>query len=95
MKLVWTAQALDDIVSVYRYIAADDATAAKRIVDVIRTSVAEILSVFPEAGRRGRIEGTRELVIKGTPFIVPYSVGSDTITLLGVHHAARRWPPVL
>ena len=94
MRLVWTPQALEDIASVYRYIAADDPTAAKRIVDVIRTSVAEILSTFPESDRPGRVEGTRELVIKGTPFIVPYSVGNGAIAVLGILHAARRWPPV-
>ena len=93
MRPVWTPQALEDIASVYRHIAADHPMAAKRIVDVIRTSVAEILLAFPEAGRPGRVEGTRELVIKGTPFIVPYSVGSEAIAVLGVHHAARRWPP--
>lgn len=47
---------------------------------------------FPESGRTGRVEGTCELVVPRTPFIVPYRVKGEVIEILGVHHTARRWP---
>jgi toxin ParE1/3/4 len=43
-------------------------------------------------GRPGRVPGTRELVIPGTRFIVPYRLQGNTIQVLRVFHGARRWP---
>ncbi len=43
-------------------------------------------------GRAGRVPGTRELVISGTPYIVPYRVRGGAVEVLRVFHAARRWP---
>jgi plasmid stabilization system protein ParE len=43
------------------------------MVGLIRQRVAS-LSAQPRLGRPGRIAGTRELVIVGTPYIVPYRV---------------------
>src|SRR5437764_1785820 len=49
---------------------ADKPAAAPRVIERIRTAV-ERLQEFPFLGRPGRVEGTRELVIAGTPYIVP------------------------
>jgi toxin ParE1/3/4 len=46
----------------------------------------------PEIGRVGRIPGTRELVIPGLPYIVPYRVKSAAIQILGVLHTSQEWP---
>ena len=73
------------------YIASDNPDAAYRIHDEIKAQV-EILRRYPEAGRPGRIRGTRELVISGTPYIVGYSIAENAITILAVLHGARRWP---
>jgi len=43
-------------------------------------------------GRPGRASGTRELVISGTPFILPYWVRSGEVEILRVMHASRHWP---
>lgn len=45
----------------------------------------------------GRVEGTRELVITHTPYIVAYTIDphSNTVVVLRVLHGARRWPDVL
>ena len=46
----------------------------------------------PHRGRRGRWPATRELVIPGTPCIVPYRVKGDLIEILRVFHGTRLWP---
>ena len=92
MKLVWMPQALEDLQAVRDYIATDNPAAANRMVITIATLVRDMLTEFPGGGRQGRVEGTRELVVPQTPFIVPYRVKGGTIEVLGVHHAARRWP---
>jgi len=92
MKLVWQPQALDDLKNIQRYIAMDNPTAANRIVKAIASSVHNQLTEFPESGRIGRVEGTRELLVTKTPFIVPYRIKGTVIDVLGVYHTARRWP---
>ncbi|HET6521471.1 MAG TPA: type II toxin-antitoxin system RelE/ParE family toxin, partial [Geminicoccaceae bacterium] len=50
------------------------------------------LAQHPESGRPGRVPGTRELVVSGTPYIVPYRVQGNTVQILRVLHGARKWP---
>jgi toxin ParE1/3/4 len=47
---------------------------------------------MPESGRLGRVPGTRELVVTGSPYFLPYRIVGDTIQILRVMHGARRWP---
>ena len=50
------------------------------------------LKRFPESGHTGRFEGTRELVIPRTPFIVVYSIDRDVINIAAILHGSQRWP---
>ena len=61
-------------------------------VNIDSDNAVEILKRFPASGRPGRVAGTRELVVSRTPYIVPYRVRDDTVELLLVLHAARKWP---
>ncbi|WP_454284858.1 type II toxin-antitoxin system RelE/ParE family toxin [Rhizobium leguminosarum] len=49
----------------------------------------------PEIGRPGRIDGTRELVISRTSFIVIYRVHQNIkqAEILRLVHGAQKWPP--
>jgi plasmid stabilization system protein ParE len=47
------------------------------------------------SGRLGRIEGTRELVVPGLPYIILYSVAEDAILISAVIHTSRKWPKKL
>jgi toxin ParE1/3/4 len=87
----WLDIALDSLIAEAEYISHDSPAAADRTVTAILDPV-ENLKRFPASGRPGRIAGTRELVASGTPYIVPYRVRDDTVELLLVFHAARKWP---
>jgi len=50
---------------------------------------------FPESGRPGRIDGTREPVIAGTPYVAAYVVTETMVRNLRVLHGAQRWPETL
>jgi toxin ParE1/3/4 len=65
--------------------------AAERMIERIR-DVADQLANYPSLGRTGRVPGTRELIIGGTPFIVPYRIREDVVEIIVVFHAARKWP---
>lgn len=92
MKLVWTERSRAHLASLHDYIAADDPGAAARVVTRIIDLTASLLAEHPLAGRPGRVTGTRELVITGTPYLVAYEVAGETVTILAVLHGARRWP---
>jgi toxin ParE1/3/4 len=91
VRVRWLRRALRNLDEEAEYIARDNPLAAARMVERIATS-AERLAAHPASGRPGRVPGTRELVVSGTPYIVPYRVRRDTIEILGVFHAARKWP---
>jgi len=66
------------------YIEEDSPRAAVFVDDQIRAQVKQLLQ-YPETGRLGRIEGTRELIISRTPYIAAYriagNVGQDSVQI--------------
>ena len=83
-------RALDDLDGIVDFIAADNFEAAVTLYHEIRLKI-EGLREFPEAYRRGRIEGTREMVVRRN-YVVVYRAAPDRVTVLRVLHAARQWP---
>jgi toxin ParE1/3/4 len=49
------------------------------------------LLMFPNRGRLGKKEGTRELVMSPLPYIVVYTVREDTIYVVRILHGAQQW----
>ncbi len=91
MQVRWLRRALINLDEQAAYIARDNPGAAARTVDRIVTSV-EGLGAHPGAGRPERVPGTRELVVGGTPYLVPYRVRGGRVEILRVFHGATKWP---
>ncbi len=91
MKIRWLNLALKDLESIIEFISEDSPSIANKIAKIIYEKV-NLLSIQPYLGRAGRVEDTRELIIEGTPFIIPYRVKNDEIQILRVFHSSRRWP---
>ncbi|MDP1758540.1 MAG: type II toxin-antitoxin system RelE/ParE family toxin [Thermodesulfovibrionales bacterium] len=91
MRIKWLKDALLDLIELRKYIENDNSHAAQDVAISILSHV-EQLAEHPAMGRTGRVEGTRELVISGLPYIIPYRVKNNTIEILRVLHAARKWP---
>jgi toxin ParE1/3/4 len=51
-----------------------------------------MLGRLPRSGRPGRVEGTRELVITRTPYIVTCRIIGDAVRILRVLLSSRQWP---
>jgi toxin ParE1/3/4 len=64
------------------------------MVDRIDRAINSLLA-HPRIGRPGRVAGSRELIVSGTPYIVACRLRGRVVELLGIIHAARRWPDVL
>lgn len=94
MRLVWLRRALADIDAIETYIERDNPAAARRIEQRVKNAVA-LLQERPHLGRPGRVPDTRELVVPGTPYLVPYAILPSEVVILAVIHSARRWPDSL
>ena len=91
MEIVWRQVALKGLENARDYIAEHNPSAADRIFRAILTAVRQ-LSDMPNMGRPGRVEGTRELVVVGTPYLVAYAVIEGQLNVLAVQHGAQEWP---
>ena len=94
MKLVWSPQARRDLREIYLHILPENPAAARALHARIRESVLRLADT-PQMGRPGRVPGTRELVVPGTRYLVPYRVTEDRLQVLRVYHGPRNWPEVL
>jgi len=94
VRLDWSAHAIADRNRIFDYIEQDRPRAAISVDDRIREETTSLVS-FPERGRLGRVDGTRELVISGTPYIVVYCVLRENVLILRVLHGAQQWPDKL
>ena len=91
MKVVWSPEARQDLREIHLYLAAENPQAARALQNRIKQAV-RLLCDNPRIGRPGRVPGTRELLISGTSYIVPYQIGTKRLDLLRVYHMARKWP---
>jgi plasmid stabilization system protein ParE len=91
LTIRWTRQAIVDVDNIYDFIATSSPRGARAIVDRIDRAIMS-LTVHPRMGRPGRVPGSRELVVPRTRFIVAYRLRGQAVEVLGVIHAARRWP---
>jgi toxin ParE1/3/4 len=87
----WHRSALADLFNLTEFLSAENPNATRRILDEIEKQI-DLLARHPHLGRPGRIPGTRERAVTGTPFIAVYQV-TDSIFILRLLHGARRWPP--
>ena len=81
MRIRWLRLALADIDEIAEFISKENQAAAEKVVQLIYDRD-HLLVQHPDIGRPGRVPGTRELYIDGTPFIVPYRIQKDEIQVL-------------
>lgn len=91
-KIVWTRRYLRELEAIGDYIAERNPAAAAKTLAAIHARTKRLLCDNPFIGRSGEIEGTRELVVPGTPYIVAYRVLETRVEVLFVQHGAREWP---
>jgi toxin ParE1/3/4 len=86
VNIVWSPRAI-----LRAYIAGDHPKAANRIAGALLDAV-ERLAELPNLGRPGRVAGTRELVVPGTRYVIPYRVRGDRLEVIAVFHGRQKWP---
>jgi toxin ParE1/3/4 len=91
MEIRWQSSALSDLEAIQDYLLERNPPAALRSVSELREAAARLVEQT-NRGRPGRVPGTRELVVSGTPYLIPYRVRGHIIEILRVFHGARKWP---
>jgi toxin ParE1/3/4 len=91
MEVRWSPEAADDLEGIVIRIRRDNPPAARRIADAMYQRCAG-LQLFPNRGRRGRVAGTRELVLAPLPFIIVYRVKAEAVEIARIYHSAQNWP---
>lgn len=91
MRIRWTPAAAADLEHIkdylkehYPHLAQSTAT---QLYEAIRS-----LKASPHRGRKGREEGTRELVFTRLPYIAVYRVREQDIQILHIYHGAQDRP---
>ena len=86
----WKATAVADLLAIVGYISEDNPDAAQALKDEVEAKVSR-LAEHPRLYRAGRVDGTREMVVRRN-YIVVYTEDKSAVTVLRVLHVARQWP---
>ena len=91
MIIVWSPRAIAHLTELRAYIASDNPGAANRMGIALLAAV-ERLAQLPSLGRPGRVADYRELVVPGTPYVIPYRVRGNRLEVVAVFHGRQKWP---
>jgi toxin ParE1/3/4 len=92
MPIKWLRTALRNLDHHAIYIAKDNPDAARKAVERVQAAVGR-LTQHPNMGRIGRVPGTRELIVGGTPWVIVYRIRAHAVEIIRVLHGAQKWPP--
>ncbi len=90
LSVVWTDEARGDLLSIIRYVAERNPSAAAQLGRTIEESTWP-LPEHPYLFRPGRVAGTREIVAHRN-YIVVYRVELACIEILRVLHVRQEYP---
>jgi toxin ParE1/3/4 len=91
VTVVWSPRAIGHLAALRDYIARENPGAAARTATTLLAAV-DRLAELPNLGRPGRVSGTRELVVPGTRYVIPYRVRGERLEIIAVFHGRQRWP---
>lgn len=89
-EVVWLESARADLWAIIDYISDDNPDAAQRLKDEIEYKVAKLLE-HPKLYRQGRVDNTREMVVRSN-YVVVYRDLGNKISIVRVLHASQQWP---
>ncbi|MGH8446752.1 MAG: type II toxin-antitoxin system RelE/ParE family toxin [Solimonas sp.] len=82
--------ALWDFSEAQGYIAQEDPIAARMVAQRIADAARKLLD-NPQMGRAGHVPGTREWIVKRTPYLIVYRINGPTVEIVRVWHGRRDW----
>lgn len=89
-RLEWREAARADLLAIVDYISDDNVDAALTLLEDVEAKAAQLVN-NPKLYQAGRVEGTREMMVRRN-YIVVYTEDAGVVTILRVLHAAQMWP---
>jgi toxin ParE1/3/4 len=94
MRLRFTPRARRHLEAIAEYLQERSPAAAREVGARIRETV-QLLVTFPMIGHQGVLDGTREVVVPGLPYIIVHRVDrspESMLVILGIYHGAQLRP---
>jgi addiction module RelE/StbE family toxin len=91
MQVKWLRRALRNLEQARNYVFQDNPTAAQELILKIQNA-ANQLQNYPFMGKNGRVEGTKELIISNSPYILIYRIKEESVEVLRILHTSKRYP---
>lgn len=88
-RLLWQAQARDDLANLIGYFADKDPRVAGLLLDRIQRAASALTRT--DTGRPGRMPNLREKSVARTSYILAYRATEKQIIVVRVIHAAQDW----
>jgi len=91
MRLRWTPAAAVDLQHISDYLKDHHPRyrqpTMRKLYEAVRA-----LKQWPQRGRLGREEGTRELLFSPLPYVAVYRVTEQSVEIMRIYHAAQDRP---
>jgi toxin ParE1/3/4 len=87
MPVVYSPEALADLVAIHAYIGEQNPAAASRVAVQI-VAACDRLEFMPERGRPGVVPGTRELT-GAWPYVIAYQITPAAVEIIRIWHGAQ------
>ena len=91
MPVVFSPEALADLVEIRTYIGDRNPAAASRVA-VQLVAACDRLEHLPERGRPGLVAGTREITTIW-PYVIVYRISAEIVEIVRVWHGAQNRQP--
>jgi plasmid stabilization system protein ParE len=91
MRIALREEAVADLEGIHAFIAKDSPRNADKVRSRIWLAITHLIAAFPDIGRVGQVEDTRELPVRGLPYVVVYQFDEarGVVNIVNVLHGAR------
>lgn len=91
MRVNWTKSAINDLEIEANYLSKISPSIEDSFLEHVESGI-DLIKEYPELGRIGRVNQTRELILKKFQYILVYLVESSYIDIIRLLHTSRKWP---
>lgn len=87
-RIRYLARARSDLLQIIQYGRGEQWPDPVAYVSTLRERIV-VLAAHRDSGRIGRVDGTREWVLSGTPYIAVYRLSGSVIEVLRILHGSQ------
>lgn len=88
MRIRWTPAAAADLRHIADYLSDHHPRYRKPTLRKLYTAI-QSLKRWPDRGRLGRVESTRELLFPPLPYVAVYRITEEDVEVLRIYHGAQ------